>query len=260
MLVYFCFVSWFLLVSAFVRAISFCKKRYTGLKLSWWPHLHYSSYCRVAKAPSFTISRVATFNPFKMKQRRSQVKWYGVISPTWAVKQYALRSLIHLILNLFILALRHLIAIRRNVQIICSDNGSNFIGSENQLTRASSILNFWPLTTHNIDDSTSSLPLFPLNRDTQQALLTLWRDQYWKLCYFLKTKKKVNENMLEFPPRKPRINCNMISRYHYLKGELFINALWWSTFMWRSMMMNNYLRTIDFTLLCFRMRKFLVKF
>ena len=184
--------------------------------------LHYSSYCRVAEAPSFTISRVAMFNPFKMKQRRSQVKWCGAISPTWAVKQYALRSLIHLILNLFILALRHLIARRRNVQTIFPDKGSNFIGSENQLTRASNILNFWPLTTDNIDDSTSSLPQFALNLDTQQALLTLGRDQYWKLCYFLKTKKK---NMLEFPPREPQINRNMVSRYHYLKGELFINAL-----------------------------------
>ena len=36
----------------------------------------------------------------------------------------------------FILALRCLIARRGNVQIIFSDNGSNFIGSENELRRA----------------------------------------------------------------------------------------------------------------------------
>ena len=36
----------------------------------------------------------------------------------------------------FILALRHLIARRGNIQAIFSDNDSNFIGSENELRRA----------------------------------------------------------------------------------------------------------------------------
>ena len=39
----------------------------------------------------------------------------------------------------FILALRHLIARRGNIKTIFSDNGSNFIGSENELRRTGNI-------------------------------------------------------------------------------------------------------------------------
>lgn len=39
-----------------------------------------------------------------------------------------------------------------------------------------------------------------------------------------------------------------------------INILWWSAFMERTMSKSNCLRTEDFTLLCFRRRKCLIKF
>ena len=79
---------------------------------------------------------VDIFGPFIIKQRRSQVKRYRAMSPCmtcWAVHIEITHSLDT---DSFILALRRLIARRESVQTIFSDNGSNFIGSENELRRA----------------------------------------------------------------------------------------------------------------------------
>ena len=35
-----------------------------------------------------------------------------------------------------------------------------------------------------------------------------------KVVLLLESKENVEENVLEFPPRKPSIKCNMILRYH----------------------------------------------
>ena len=93
-------------------------------------------YCRVAEAPPFTFCGVDMFNPFIINQRRSQVKRYrGMFTciNCWAVHI----EITHFLdTDSFILALRRLVARRRNVKTIFSDNGSTFSGSENELRRA----------------------------------------------------------------------------------------------------------------------------
>ena len=76
------------------------------------------------------------FGPITKKPRRSQVKHYGAMFTCmsgWAVHIEITHSLDT---DSFTLALRCLIARRGNIQTIFSDNGSNFIGSENELPRA----------------------------------------------------------------------------------------------------------------------------
>ena len=73
--------------------------------------------------------------PFIIKQR-SQVKCYGAMFTCMSCQAVHIEITHSLDTDSFILALRCLIARRGNVQIIFSDNGSNFIGSENELRRA----------------------------------------------------------------------------------------------------------------------------
>ena len=83
-------------------------------------------YCRVAEAPLF---RVDMIGPFIIKQRRGQVKHYRVMFTCMSCRAVHIEITHSLGTGSFILALRHLIARRGNVQTIFSDNGSNFIGS-----------------------------------------------------------------------------------------------------------------------------------
>ena len=92
-------------------------------------------YCRVAEAPPFTFSGVDMFCSFILKQKRSQVKRYGAMFTCMSCQTGHIEITFSLDTNSFILALRHLIARRGNVQTIFSDNSTNFIGSEHELRR-----------------------------------------------------------------------------------------------------------------------------
>ena len=85
-------------------------------------------YCRVAEAPPFTFCGVV--------KQRSQIKRYGAMFTCISCQAVHIEITHSLDNDSFILALRHLIARIGNVQTIFSDNGSNFIGSENELRRA----------------------------------------------------------------------------------------------------------------------------
>ena len=74
------------------------------------------------------------FDPFIIKQRRSQGKHYGAMFTCMSCR--AVHIKITLDADSFILGFRHLIARRGNVQTIFSDKGSNFIGFENESKRA----------------------------------------------------------------------------------------------------------------------------
>ena len=92
-------------------------------------------YCRVAEAPPFTFCGVDMFGAFIIKQR-SQIKRYGAMFTCISCQAVHIEITHSLDNDSFIFALRHLIARIGNVQTIFSDNGSNFIGSENELRRA----------------------------------------------------------------------------------------------------------------------------
>ena len=92
--------------------------------------------CRLKKAASFTHCGVDMFGPFTVKQRRSTVKRYGAMFPCMASRAVHIEVTFSLDADSFILALRSLVARRGNIRSIYSDNGSNFIGGEQELKKA----------------------------------------------------------------------------------------------------------------------------
>ena len=83
--------------------------------------------------PPFNCVRVDYFGPFLVRQKRSQVKRYGVIFTCLALRAVHLEMSHSLDTDSFIFALRRFIARRGQVEEICSDNGTNFVGGEKEL-------------------------------------------------------------------------------------------------------------------------------
>ena len=92
--------------------------------------------CRLKEAAPFTHCGVDMFGPFTVKQRRSTVKQYGAMFTCMASRAVHTEVTSSLNTDSFILALRRLVAWRGNIRSIYSDNGSNFIGAEQELKKA----------------------------------------------------------------------------------------------------------------------------
>ena len=84
------------------------------------------------------FSRVGVdyFVPLQVKVKRSRLKRYNVIFTCLASRAVHLEVAASLDTDSYIKALRRFIARRGQVQRICSDNGTNFIGAERELTRS----------------------------------------------------------------------------------------------------------------------------
>ena len=92
--------------------------------------------CRSKEAAPFTHCRVDMFGPFTVKQRRSTVKQYVAMFKCMTSRAVHTEVTFSLDTDSFILALRRLVARQGNITSICSDNGSNFIGVEQELKKA----------------------------------------------------------------------------------------------------------------------------
>lgn len=86
--------------------------------------------------PLFTRVGVDYFGPFDMKSRRSVVKRYGIIFICLAISAIHIEVAPSLDTDSFINALRRFTARRGQVQVLRSNNGTNFTGAECELRTA----------------------------------------------------------------------------------------------------------------------------
>ena len=73
------------------------------------------------------------FGPFYIKQKRSEIKRYGIIFVCLAIKAIHLETLENLSTPSMLNALRRFVARRGNVKTILSDRGTNFVGASKEL-------------------------------------------------------------------------------------------------------------------------------
>ena len=88
---------------------------------------------RLAEAPPFTYCWMDIFGLFVIKQQRNEIKRYGAMFTCMANRAVHIEITHSLNSDSFIQALRRVIARRGNIKVLYSDNGTNFVGCENQL-------------------------------------------------------------------------------------------------------------------------------
>ena len=91
---------------------------------------------RVEPAPPFTYTGVDLFGPFIIKERRSELKRYGVLFTCLVSRSIHIETANSLDTESFINALRRMISRRGMVKQMRSDRGTNLVGAEKELRRA----------------------------------------------------------------------------------------------------------------------------
>ena len=91
---------------------------------------------RMETAPPFTYCGMDCFGPFYAKDRRRELKRYGLLLTCMGSRAVHIEMLDDLTTNAFINSLRSFIAIRGNVCQIRCDQGSNFIGARREFVDA----------------------------------------------------------------------------------------------------------------------------
>ena len=91
---------------------------------------------RVEIQPPFYCSGMDVFGPYMVKQKRSEVKRYGLLITCLYSRAIHLKLLDDLSTDCFINALRCFLALRGTVKVLRCDQGSNFIGADNELRQA----------------------------------------------------------------------------------------------------------------------------
>ena len=76
---------------------------------------------------------VDILGPYRIKERRSELKRYGALFTCFTCRVIHIKVTNALDTNSFILVLRRFMARRGAVRSIRSDNGKNFVGTQNEL-------------------------------------------------------------------------------------------------------------------------------
>lgn len=103
---------------------------------------------RVDPSPPFSFCGMDCFGPFLTKQGRKENKRYGLIFTCLSSRAIHIELLEDLTTDAFINALRCFIAIRGAVREIRSDQGTNFVGAKNELSKALKEVNKDRLATY----------------------------------------------------------------------------------------------------------------
>ncbi|XP_006823075.1 uncharacterized protein LOC102803130 [Saccoglossus kowalevskii] len=90
----------------------------------------------IKEALPFTYSGVDLFGPFLIKERRSQLKRYGVVFVCMASKAIHLETVNSLDTNSVINAMRRFVSIRGPIRQLRADCGSNIVGTHNEMIKS----------------------------------------------------------------------------------------------------------------------------
>ena len=91
---------------------------------------------RTEEVPPFTYVGVDMFGPFQVKERRSTLKKFVALFTCLNTRAVHLESSGHMDTDHFIMMLRRFIGRRGQLRQLRSDNGTNFVGCDNELKRA----------------------------------------------------------------------------------------------------------------------------
>ena len=91
---------------------------------------------RINPCPPFTYCGLDMFGPFVIRERRSDLKRYGIIFTCLSSRAVHFESVNSMDTDSFILCLRRFIGRRGAVRTIRCDNGTNFIGAKHELQKA----------------------------------------------------------------------------------------------------------------------------
>ena len=90
---------------------------------------------RLEPSPPFTHIGVDCFGPYVVKDRRSEIKRWGLLTTCLYSRAVHLEVLEDLTTDSFLCALRRIISIRGPVRSIRCDQGTNFVGADNELEK-----------------------------------------------------------------------------------------------------------------------------
>ena len=128
---------WIIAINAAVRkhiiSCIVCRKNYRPCATQIMADLPQD---RVEPAPPFTYTGVDLFGPFLIKERRSEVKRYGVLFTCLASRSIHIETANSLDINSFINPMRRMISRRGFVKQMRSDRGTNLVGTDRELKKA----------------------------------------------------------------------------------------------------------------------------
>ena len=115
-----------------VRSVNYCHRQTVKPQEQQMGNL---PECRLQPGMVFRNTGVDFFGPMVIKERRSDFKVYGCLLVCMATRACRFELVDDLPEDHFIMALKWFIARRGRQQRICSDNGTNFVGTSNELLK-----------------------------------------------------------------------------------------------------------------------------
>ena len=112
----------------------FCKRHFAKVSLQRMADLH-EERVTVGKR-AFTYTGCGCFWPFQVRHGRGTIQRYGCVFSCFNTRAIHFEKLNIMKADSFINCFRRFIARRGMPQILYYDNGTNFVGAYNQMTRA----------------------------------------------------------------------------------------------------------------------------